>query len=785
MNLKKWMDRTAIAIVMFAIGVVVVGKLYATQQSMAKFTGATLGATDTVVANANFLIDSSVSIGAFWLPPTNTYTLTNTGTNVVTCNNSGDVWKDSTTGIKTYPSGIILNGASGTMKLAATSGAVTATSCPLTLNGTNAMVLTLNKAHTFKSIELGPSAKVTSNGTTTLSVLSSGTPLTLGTTATFTSTSAVAIGRTTSGPLYALDATSVWNGTGTIYPYANTAGITVTVPAVTYTGSGNFLYSDSPALTGWTIQFTGTQNYGTAALDLYAPSTGTTGTYDCNGQNFTCGVFKNGNLAASMTTTYNYSSGTFTILSYNLVITYNSGTTNVNFMTSNWICSTGWQFPSTHTITGTAATTSVTFTGVGTTTSNGKTFPGNVVINSAGVARTFADKFKCDGNYTATAGRPVFLASGLDTIVGDVALNQSSTDTTNFNNDSSNIGGSYTGNLRIKNHLRTNLYGTALCNFTSNSAKLNRVVVNGTTRTKQMKLIDRYTSQYLTVSTGNLNTNEMDCFADSAIIINDSVATVLGDTISSRRITYGASAKPMIGTPMLLYFGLALADTMRDSVPTQSLGKLVVNKTGSNVTFANAGHYDTMQVINGSIAMNAATDTQYTKGLSITTTSTCVLTAPIVVTDSIYILAGATVTYSGVGKIIKQTCSAAQGGNAARIYYPAIAPISYADAPWTDTVGKTSTHAITLGGCSLGKDSIVTITALPTGYSYSKTTGLISWAGTGAAQASANYIIRAYGNAKTDSASVTVGITIYQIPSKRKRRGGNLSTSSGLIIGTD
>jgi hypothetical protein len=155
-----------------------------------------------------------------------------------------------------------------------------------------------------------------------------------------------------------------------------------------------------------------------------------------------------------------------------------------------------------------------------------------------------------------------------------------------------------------------------------------------------------------------------------------------------------------------------------------------------------------------------------------------------VVTDSIYIAAAATVSYSGVGKIIKLTCSAAQGGNAARIYYPTISPISYADAPWTDTVGKTSTHAITLGGCALGKDSIVTITALPTGYSYSKTTGLISWAGTGAAQTSANYTIRAYGNAKTDSASVTVGIVIAAAPSTGRRRHGG-ALNCGLIIGTD
>jgi hypothetical protein len=204
------------------------------------------------------------------------------------------------------------------------------------------------------------------------------------------------------------------------------------------------------------------------------------------------------------------------------------------------------------------------------------------------------------------------------------------------------------------------------------------------------------------------------------------------------------------------------------------------------MTFANAGKYDTIQVINGSIAMNAATDTQYCKGLSITSTSTCLLTAPIIVADSIYIAAAATVTYSGVGKIIKQTCSAAQGGNAARIYYPTIGPIDYASSPWIDTVGKVATHAITFGGCTLGFDSVVAITALPIGYSIAKTganRGLISWDGTGVTTAAGAYTIRAYSNEKTDWASVDVSMEIYTITSSRRRNGGTLNC--GLIISTD
>lgn len=428
-------------------------------------------------------------------------------------------------------------------------------------------------------------------------------------------------------------------------------------------------------------------------------------------------------------------------------------------------------------------TSTVNITNTATVTTAGKSFY-NFVCNAATKAITMVGKFRAAGNVTVTAGVPTFANLARDSIGGDYANNLTGTDTLSWNADSCWFGGSFTGNLRTKNDLaRKYFYGTALCNMTTSGVTMNHMEIRGTDRTKQVKLIDRWHGRKTQVTTGTLNTNGMDFFADSFIVVQDSVATVLGDTISSRQITIGASAKPINGTPLLLYFGLALADTMRDSI-AQSLGNLVVNKTGSNLTFANAGHYDTIQVINGSIAMNAATDTQYCKGLSIASTSTCVLTAPIVVTDSIYIAAGATVTYSGVGKIIKQTCSAAQGGNAARIYYPTIAPVSYAASPWIDSVGVPSAHSVTITGCSLGKDSITNITALPTGYTINKTSGLISWDGTGSGQAASNYIVRAYGNAKSDSGSVTISMRIYPVSASSHRRNGGV-LNCGLIIGTD
>jgi hypothetical protein len=88
-----------------------------------------------------------------------------------------------------------------------------------------------------------------------------------------------------------------------------------------------------------------------------------------------------------------------------------------------------------------------------------------------------------------------------------------------------------------------------------------------------------------------------------------------------------------------------------------------------------------------------------------------------------------------------------------------ISSISYADSPISDTINKSKTHSVTLGGCA--PDSFVVIgTALPTGFSINKTSGLISYNGGGTPQAASNYTIRAYGTNKTDSASATVSIAI-------------------------
>jgi hypothetical protein len=112
-----------------------------------------------------------------------------------------------------------------------------------------------------------------------------------------------------------------------------------------------------------------------------------------------------------------------------------------------------------------------------------------------------------------------------------------------------------------------------------------------------------------------------------------------------------------------------------------------------------------------------------------------------------------------------------------------ISSISYADSPISDTLSKAKNHSVTLGGCT--PDSIVAITALPTGYTLTKTganIGRIAYNGAGTSQSATNYTIRAYGSSKTDSASVVVSIAIKSAGGKKRIGLWNYWRTGSLIL---
>jgi hypothetical protein len=289
-------------------------------------------------------------------------------------------------GTRNYGNGITANGASSTVHFGSTLGAVTATSCVLTMNGTTAMVLDDDKGITFKSLTLGVAAVVTSSGgaQSTLS-FGTGAPLTIGANATFTVNRALYVITTGGNDIHNIGIGATFNGTAQIDWQLNGGAIGANVPAITYTGSGTQVFRVSSSGTqGFT--FTGHQNYGTATVRFRGNQSGAvTLTFNLSTYNLICGTFQFGNDAAvTGTVVLNAGSGTHSVSVFDgATVNGNLGTTNVNLQSSQWSCSGSWTFGSNHTVN--PGTSTVTITNTSTVTSNGKSFY-NFVINAA--ART-------------------------------------------------------------------------------------------------------------------------------------------------------------------------------------------------------------------------------------------------------------------------------------------------------------------------------------------------------------------------------------------------------------
>lgn len=336
---------------------------------------------------------------------TNTQVISWTGT-TMTC--SGDMTLDGS-GTHILGNGITMTGASGTLHIGSTLTAPTASSCALTMNGTTGMVIDDDKGSTFKSLTLGASAIVTSSGAAATTYSSSSTTLTMGNNSSFTSTAASSFRRSTSGDLYSLPAVYTFNGGGQINFFVNADNITVTLPSLTYTGTGATTFEEAACATlGSTIQLTGAHNYGTKTVYFYLISATNKLTIDLNNQNLTCGALNVGGIAITTgSMTVNYGSGTISVTSYT-GSTYNNVCTE-NFQASQWTCSGNWTNGSNHVIV--PGTSTVTFGGStrSIVTLAGKPLYNVVVAKSVtGTVDTFASGSNVDtikNNLTLTTGK--------------------------------------------------------------------------------------------------------------------------------------------------------------------------------------------------------------------------------------------------------------------------------------------------------------------------------------------------------------------------------------------
>ena len=337
-------------------------------------------------------------------------------------------WHDAGAGAHNYGNGITVNGNTSSFWVGVNTGAITATSCALTFNGITNCALLDNKGLNVKSLTTGINAIFTSSGAAALIISGSSTLLTLGTGTSFTQSNGLFYTATGPCTVFSIGSGVTWTGAGTVTIINNCPTNNINVPAVTYTGSGNWsinvqlTYNNSTTLTGALA-------IGSSKLTMYNVTFGTTHTINFNNQNLTCGLLKIGSIGSGYGVTTNYGSGIFTVSAFDVTASLDGNSYTYmathNFQTSQWTVTGNFLFTSAAIVDPGASL--ITFTGAGASvvTSAGKSFY-DVAVNNASKAFSFADAPSLH-NLTTTAMASYTHTGFVLTSSGNVTFNGAGT----------------------------------------------------------------------------------------------------------------------------------------------------------------------------------------------------------------------------------------------------------------------------------------------------------------------------------------------------------------------
>jgi hypothetical protein len=299
----------------------------------------------------------------------------------------------------------LYNTISGIIHLGVGIGTPVTALCTLQVAGST--TLDIDKASTlWSSIVVDhKSTCVVSGAASTLTINGQGARcLTVGDTSTFTLTQYSQFSPKKDGPIFAWGRGVTFNGTGgwAIKPGAN--GMTISVPATTYSGSGGVYMIDWGASTfDGTIKFTGNQSYGSNQIYAYAATAGVMMVLNLNGYNLLCGALSWGanNVAGSWTSLCG--SGTINASSY-AGHTYNgaAATVLINWNTVTRNITGNYQNGSNHTYLDTGT---INFTGTTAATFTTWRKPHyNVTVNKTTNGMTTNGVLVCNGTFTLTDG---------------------------------------------------------------------------------------------------------------------------------------------------------------------------------------------------------------------------------------------------------------------------------------------------------------------------------------------------------------------------------------------
>lgn len=282
--------------------------VFGTIRNVSTFSGTTWGTSDTALVNNNFTLDTSVSIGAWWFPAGETYTLSKTGTQTVTLNNNGLFFKDSSSGAKAYPDSFAILG-SGTAMISSGAGTITGGATIWYFAGNDTVGMLKTSTYRRKRIAAGASlTELTGSNFATSST--TGPVLVIGNNGVLNSISGN-MSMQTAGDLYSL-------GTGTTITFVSpqiltsgTGGKIVTLPSITATNTQIVMRANA---VGDTIRLTGNHSWSGNILTSSSSAT-VRSVFDFNDYNFSCSLLRYGASVAHTTGwiyTY-FGNGTHTI----------------------------------------------------------------------------------------------------------------------------------------------------------------------------------------------------------------------------------------------------------------------------------------------------------------------------------------------------------------------------------------------------------------------------------------------------------------------------------------
>lgn len=413
----------------------------------ANYSGAgALLTTDDLVFNGTSVVNAAATanLTVNSVTITSAYTGTWSFSGFTLTLSAGSFTDDGITGTHNYGNGITLNGASATMHAGAGIATLQASSCILTFNGTTGCTLDNDKGGLdacFKQLVLGAAAKVTSTGAQSHHVKDGATVLTLGNNATLTNNSGMDLRVTASVAVWSVGTGCTINGSGDFRLRIDADSTTMTIPAITISGSGSFDIgcTDSGTLSSVFV-LSGNFNIGSGFLLIANQYSASAASFTFNTGNYsiTCGALWMGTTTALATITLNFGSSAVSCTTFSVPALASAGTTTVNLQTASISCSAGLDIASAIP-TLNPGTSTVTFTGTGTLNLNGRSLAG-ITLNAAGGTLTFGSAVSAtsmtvtagsvtDGGYSATFSSSVNLQSstnltltGTWTITGDADL---------------------------------------------------------------------------------------------------------------------------------------------------------------------------------------------------------------------------------------------------------------------------------------------------------------------------------------------------------------------------